>query len=187
MLLLLSFATEAEREKFEFLYDKYRRLLFSKAYEVLKDYARAEDAVSEAYIRIYNNLHKIDENDAARTVAFMVTITRNAALTMLAKNRRETPVIYEAEKSDGFDLEDYVVGNIQSDQIVAIIGEMDEELRNLFLLRYAYDMSNKEIARTTGQSENSVAVKLHRAKKRLSGILIERGYALEAGRAGKTL
>ena len=44
--------------KFEKVYLQYGKLMYSKAYEILKEYSLAEDAVSEAFIRIFKNLHK---------------------------------------------------------------------------------------------------------------------------------
>ena len=53
---------------------------------------------------------------------------------------------------------------------------MEEELRHVFLLKFAYDMSNKEIAQMLSISQNLVAVRLHRAKKKLADLLVKEGF-----------
>lgn len=175
MLLLLTFANEAERDQFEYLYHKYKNLCLKKAYDVLHDYAMAEDAVSEAYLRVYKNLHKIDDPDSNRTTAFLVTITRNAALTMLSREKKDLQELDEAQE-DGFDLEQFALSRDSTQGIFKLLEELSEELRNVFVLKFAYDMNHREIAQALSITENNVTVRLHRAKKKLADLLIKEGF-----------
>ena len=175
MILIFAFRNEEDQDKFEYLYQKYKNLLLHKAYDILKDYALAEDAVSEAYIRIYKNLHKIDDPAANRSIAFVVTIVKNVALTMLSKEKRITAEEYDDTQADSFDLEESVMSGVTSRQIYAAMELLGEELRSVFLLRYAYDYSLKEVGALLGISENNAAVRLHRAKKKLALLLAKEG------------
>lgn len=179
MFFLLTFASEDERDKFEYLYNKYKSLLFYKCLVILNDYMLAEDAVSEAYLRIYRNLHKIDAPDSPQSISFMVTIARNAALTILRRTRAEAPEPVDEARADEFNLEEAVLKGISSERVYAILGGMDEELRNIFVLKFAYDMPHRAIAESLGITENNVTVKLHRAKKKLAEILEKEEYARE--------
>ena len=176
MVLIFAFSNESDQEKFEYLYRKYKNLLLHKAYDILKDYALAEDAVSEAYIRIYRNLHKIDDPTTNRSIAFAVTIVKNVSLTMLSKEKRFPVEEFDEMQPDSFDLEDSVLTAISSQQIYDIMQQLNEELRSVFLLRYAYDYSLKEIGELLKISENNAAVRLHRAKKKLAQLIAEKGY-----------
>ncbi len=174
MILVLVFETKSELTKFEYLYTRYKDLLFSKAWAILHDYMLAEDAVSEAYIRIYRNLHKIEGVDAPRSIAFMVTIVKNCALTLLQRKNFE-PVIEEPEDTvDTYDLEAEVFEGFSAQEVYRALDMLDEELKNLFLLKYAYDLPHGEIAAQMGLTENNVTVKLHRTKKKLKMLLSER-------------
>jgi RNA polymerase sigma-70 factor (ECF subfamily) len=113
--------------------------MFRKAREILRDDMLAEDAVSEAYIRVYRNLRKVEDPDSPRSAAFLVTIVRNAALTMYGKNKEEVMDEIEEERADPQVLEDMAASNINSERLYQIVGELDEPLRNLFVLKYAYD------------------------------------------------
>jgi len=179
MVLIFAFSNESDQEKFEYLYRKYKNLLLHKAYDILKDYALAEDAVSEAYIRIYRNLHKIDDPTTNRSIAFAVTIVKNVSLTMLSKEKRFPVEEFDEMQPDSFDLEDSVLTAISSQQIYDIMQQLNEELRSVFLLRYAYDYSLKEIGELLKISENNAAVRLHRAKKKLAQLVAEKGYHRE--------
>lgn len=177
MIFILTFETAADRDKFEYLYNTYKNLLMHKAYEILRDFMLAEDAVSEAYLRAYKNLHKIEDPASGRAAAFLVTITRNVCLTMLKKgatNVAEEPEGYE--QPDDVDLEESVVSSLTSEHVYAMLGSLDAELKDIFMLKFAHDMSHRQIAETLGISENNVAVKLHRAKKKLADMLAKEGY-----------
>jgi RNA polymerase sigma-70 factor (ECF subfamily) len=135
----------------------------------------AEDAVSEAYIRIYYNLNKIEGVNSPLSIAFMTTIVKNCALTLLRKNSSE--IVEEEvleEAADSFDLEAEVLNGVSAEEVYAMLGTLEEQLRDIFILKYAYDLSHSEIAAHTGLTENNVTVKLHRTKKRLKELLSER-------------
>lgn len=88
MWWLFALASPAEGEAFEYIYTHYKGLMLQKAYGILRDPMLAEDAVSEAFIRIFKNMRKIEDPASNRCLAFVATITRNTALTMLHKERR---------------------------------------------------------------------------------------------------
>ena len=182
MLLTFTFASSKEGDTFEFLYQKYKNLCLKKAYAILGDYMLAEDAVSEAYLRVYKNLHKIEDPASGRSIAFLVTVTKNAALTILARQKGQADGYEPLEETieDETDLEGEAIARLDAQSIFSVIEEMSEELRSVFLLKYAHDLSHKEIGKALGISENNVTVRLHRARKKLATILKEGGFLHES-------
>lgn len=148
---------------------------------ILQDHMLAEDAVSEAYIRIYRNLDKIENPDSPKCAAFIVTIVKNVALTIRSKAIGEVASNFEDESQDIADLTDMeedVLSGIATEKLVLIIRRLDEQSQNIFLMKYAYDLQHKEIAEQMGITENYVTVKLHRIKKNLAKMIkAESGYA----------
>lgn len=187
MLLILTFAREEDRDKFEFLYNKYKNLLLHKAYGILGDYMLAEDAVSEAYLRVYKNLDKVEDPASPQSIAFLVTITKNVALTLLQKQGKQPVEPVDEAQEDGFDLEQHILAEISSQQILAVLDGIGEELRSVFLLKFAHDLSHREIGRLLRISENNVTVRLHRAKKKLAQLLVKGGYVCGAENPGSTV
>lgn len=177
ILLVLSFDTEENRDKFEYIFYKYRKLMLHKAYEILQDYYLAEDAASEAFIRIHKNMHKIGNPDDKQSVAFIVTIVKNTALTILSKTRSQAAEEYDEEQPSDFNLEEQTIAQMGADEIYNILNVLGDELKSVFLLRYAHDMSHKEIGKMLGISENNVTVRLHRAKKKLAELITQRDTA----------
>ena len=168
MLHLMTFASESEKDKFEYIYEKYKRLLWTKAFDILKDHGLAEDAVSEAFLRAYKHLHKIDDPDSNRSVSFLVTIVRNVSITLYHKEKRVTPVdAADFDEADDFNLEDVITSKDEAAAAMALVNRLKEEQKAVFLLKYAHDMPHKEIAAALGITENNVTVRLHRAKSKL--------------------
>jgi RNA polymerase sigma-70 factor (ECF subfamily) len=177
MFILLTFASADDRQKFERLFEKYQRLLLHKAFGILHDHALAEDAVSEAFIRIYKNLGKIGDAEAPGTVSFLVTIVKNTSLTMWQKQKKLGLPDEDIEtESDAYDMEEAVLSAAVSADMLKLVDELKEELRAPFLLKYAHDLPHKEIAALLHISENNVTVRIHRAKSKLAGLFKEAGY-----------
>jgi len=177
LIMILTFSSDLERDKFEYIFSTYKKLLMHKAYGILRDYMLAEDAASEALLRIYKNLHKIDDPTSKKTIAFLVTIVKNVALTMLAREKAYITQEYDENQEDDFDLEQQTISALSSENIYKIIDQLSEELKGVFLLKYAYDLSHREIGQMLGITENNVTVRLHRAKNKLAALLQKEGYS----------
>lgn len=179
MILILTFSSESQKEKFEYIYQSYKRLLLHKSYGILKDWGLAEDAVSEAFIRIYKNLDKIPDPASKSCIAFIVTITRNISLTMLAREQKQNYLPLADELPGSGNLEHYILGEITAAEIIRVVDTLKSDLKDVFLLSYAHQLSHREIARLLQISENNVTVRLYRAKKALAKLLIQEGYVYE--------
>ena len=176
MVLIFAFASAAEQDKFEYVFNKYKKLMLHKAYGILQDYYLAEDAASEAFIRIYKNLHKIGDPDDPKSVAFIITIVKNVALTMLKQEKSHDAEEIDEEQHDDFNLEEQTLAQLGAERIYNMIDELGEDMKSVFLLKYSYDLSHKDIGNILGISENNVTVRLHRARNKLAGILKKGGY-----------
>lgn len=177
MLSFFTFELEQERDKFTYIFNHYKKLMLHKAYGILKDYSLAEDAVSESFIRIYKNISKIDEPDSPKSAAFIIIIVKNVSLTMLHREKSHTYEEYDDAMEDGFRLEDKVLARMELVRAYEMLERLSEELRSVFLLKYAYDLPHSEIGKLLGISENNVTVRLHRAKKKLVAQMQEEGFA----------
>ena len=179
--MIFVFGSEDERDKFERVYNKYRGLMLHKAYGILRDRMLAEDAVSEAFIRIYRNLRKIDDPESNRTAAFVSIIARNAALSLLRTRKRTAD---EQSLTDAYiddaDTEEAVLSSLATRDLYTALDALGEDFKRVFVLKYAYDLSHREIGKLLGMSENNVTVRLHRVRKKLAALLPEGGDGLEA-------
>ncbi len=181
MLLFMTFYTEEKKEKFETLYNKYKHLLFKYSYDILKDTQLAEDAVQESFVKIFKNLHKLNE-DSTKTTNFVITIVKNISITMYNKKNKHNLVLFDDTEDtieDETKLEEDTIASLNYDYLIEIIGELKEELKQPFLLRYVNEYSDEEIAQILGISKNNVCVRINRAKNKLKKLLKERSIEYE--------
>lgn len=166
-----------KQEKFEKIYLQYARLMYSKAMQILNDHSLSEDAVSEAFIRIYKNLHKLEDKvPSPQTASFVVTVVKNVALSMISKRNEEdyVPIDEEFDVADTVSTEQSVISKITAEEIVGLLDKLEEPLREIFLLYYGHDMNLTEVAQLLGITDNLARVRLYRARKKMAKIVSER-------------
>ena len=184
MILVFTFEDASDAKKFEYIYRKYKGLLFHKAYGILHDKMAAEDALSETMIRVYRNMNKIGDPDSPKSAAFLAIIVRNVSLTLRRKQMSEPELIDmmtdgdepENDFADSSDLEASVIDRITEDRLCVILRKLDEESRDMFILKYAYDLPHKEIAAQLDLTESNVSVRLYRTRKKLAAMALEGGF-----------
>lgn len=74
MIYLQTIETGEDKTKFEQIYAEYRGLMFHVAYEILHNEQNAEDATHQAFVRIAENIRKIDVPVCPKTRSYVVTI-----------------------------------------------------------------------------------------------------------------
>nr|MBQ4454305.1 hypothetical protein [Clostridia bacterium] len=67
------------------LFEKYKTMMQSLAYSILKDHQLSEDAVQEALIRLSQNKEKIGNINSRETKSYIYTVTKNEALRLAEK------------------------------------------------------------------------------------------------------
>lgn len=161
---------EEDRTKAERLYEKYKYLMYKKAYEILKNTSDAEDAVSQAFLRVINNLHKIDESNQPATASFLVMICKNVAkskIDEIAKRMSfEDPIDDNLQySSNSFLPENIVISKETTEQLSHAVNSLDEIYKDVILLRYYFDCSINEISGILNLKTDTVKKRLTRAKK----------------------
>lgn len=79
---LVDLLLQRNRNAFEKLYDDYSAALYGLAFKILKDEAAAEDALQEAFVRIWKKIHTYDASKG-RLFTWMINIIRNISIDML--------------------------------------------------------------------------------------------------------
>lgn len=180
-MFLLQIENPDDRLRAERLYEQYRYLLYSKAYKILQDKHLAEDAVQQSFIKIINNLHKINENNCPRTRNFLVIICVNVAKSIYNKSSYLNKQDYAIEDIDADMVDngnsplDILVDKDSVKQITGAIEALSPIYRDVLLLKRAYGYSLKEIAELLEIPEETAKKRLARARKILSRVLEKEG------------
>lgn len=139
----------------------YKRDLYIIASAILKNSADAEDAVSNAILKGYENLEQL--RDVRKFKPWMLMITKNEALK-LKKKRLELP---------GNEMVEAMLKPTQDryDELWDVIRKMKEEYRLVVVLFYYEDLSIRDISGVLNIPLGTVKSRLNRGKEELKQAL----------------
>ena len=169
IIYLQMLETPEEKSKFEQLYLEYKGLMFHVAYEILHNEQDAEDAVHQAFVKIAENIKKIDDPICPKTHSYVVTIVENKAIDQYRKQQKHQTV----ELID--DIQGTNAHYEGDNDLTKCILKLPARYREMILLRYHHGYSVREIAGMMGISLPA-AIKLdQRAQQKLKKLCEEAG------------
>lgn len=163
-----------EEDKFTKLYTKYHKLMYSIAFQILENHHTTEEAVQEALLRLAGNLEKIYDVDSKKSRNYIAVITKNIAVDMLKKEKKQDCGILQEEAAtllpdilDAFIVKD----NYQS--LLSILLQLEDTYKETLYLKLVLEYSNDQIAEIQGITKRAVEMRLHRGRLRIQKKLNE--------------
>lgn len=162
------------------LAQKFGRRLQQTAMNILGNPQDAEEAVNDTYLALWN---AIPPEQPEPLSAYVYRVGRNTALKLLrhitAQKRYSG---YDASLEElaallpGEDLEKTVEARALGRAIDRFLDTLTKDSRVLFVRRYWYGDSAKDLARAKGISESALSVRLHRIRSQLKTYLYKEGF-----------
>ncbi len=167
-MFFLILNTNEETMFAEKIYNKYSKFMFKVAYTILKDNAFAEDAVQQAFIKIINNLDKIDENEKNKTRNFIGIITKNTAIDIYNNNKNKTIVLDNNYTVDPkYDIARIIIDKETIDRLKIHIKALKPIYQIPLLLHIEQGLSVNEIAEILDIKPKAVQKRIERARAQL--------------------
>jgi RNA polymerase sigma-70 factor (ECF subfamily) len=159
--------------RFAWFVQRYKDLAYSIACRILGNEQDSEEAVQDAFLQAYRSIGSFRKEAKFSTWLFRIVV--NQSLARLRK--RKPPQQYEQ-----IEVAEEHVGNVESgyrrllarDQTRMIdhaLEKLEPEDRLVLTLYYLDEQSVGEVAAITGISGENIKMRLHRARKRMYGIL----------------
>ena len=156
---------------------KYGRYCHTIAYHILHNSEDSEECVNDTYLKAWQ---AIPPQRPKKLAAFLGKITRNLSISVYRR--------YTAEKRRGSEMElvldelgvcvsslrggkNFVDEMILVDSLNGFLASLSAEQRRIFMRRYWYVSSIKEIADEYGLTESKVKMSLLRSRNRLKEVL----------------
>ncbi len=156
---------------------KYGCLMYAVALNILRNPQDAEDAVSEALIRIWKKHKELKKDTALRN--YVCAITRNCAIDLLRSRQKRMEQSLEEELESTLIASDDLIQKLDSGIILQQLKSLGEPTCSIFLRRYWNCESVEEIAGALHLSRGAVESRMHRGKKQLKELLTQGGFADE--------
>ncbi len=160
-----------KEEEFSAAYESYSDALFRHCYFRLYDREKSKDIVQEAFIKTWEYALKGTEIENIR--AFLYRVLHNLIIDEIRKKKALSLEILLEEgfqpvdgKEDRKRLENF--SDFQN--LLRIMHKMEENKKNLLIMRYVDELGPKEIAHILGENENIISVRLNRALRELKEI-----------------
>lgn len=169
-------------ETAEELYALYEQKMYRIAYSILQDTWQAEDAVSDAFIRLIGSIEKIRDTKSPKTKQYIIKVTRSAAIDLYRKNQRDSKAVTlitdeEQQIPLAEDPIDQLLGRTSStQQMQELLACLPDRYRRVMVCRCIHELSVKETAAVLEISESLVRKHYERAKKLLMKKIGEEKY-----------
>lgn len=164
--------------------DKYGKYLLKIAYNILSDRCDSEESVNDTYLAAWNSMPPQKPGSLS---AYLAKLTRRISIDILRKRNRDkrVPSEYcismselEESLSAGNTTEEDIEINLLADALNNFLRELPENSRDLFIGRYYFSDSLKEVSRYCGMSESNAKITLFRVRQNLKIYLEKEGFKL---------
>lgn len=142
-----------DRSALKQLYDRFGARLYGIAARILRDQGLAEDALQEAFVKIWRNAGKFDRARGS-ALAWVVTIVRRAAFDLRPRAPPAELVDIASEQPET---------DMLHPGLARILAALPEMQRKALLLMYVYGLTHEEIAATLAAPLGTVKSWVRRA------------------------
>jgi len=174
---LMELLCQGRQEALGVLVSRYDNSVFRFCVHYLKDQEKARDMAQETFLRVYSARERFDGNRAFGP--WVLRIARNLCLNELRRKQTVTMTSLqdfatEAQRdgaevfpstADGPDVQ--AMDGERRAALEAALDQLDDEAREIVILRFFQRMSAKEIAQIVGSTEGAIRTRLHRILKGL--------------------
>ena len=180
--LVLRGAMDQARERFADLVASHQRRALRIAFQYLRDAAEAEDAVQDAFVKVFTHLDSYRE-----AWPFEVWFTRiliNGCLDRQKARMRRNRWFVPADEATAADEmrpraggsvpptpESRLLSRERRARLAAAVDQLEGRQRTVFMLCHFGDCTPREVGAVTGLNESTVRVHLFRAARKLRGLL----------------
>ena len=173
---LVQRAQAGDESAFREIVERYQSKVFSIIHGIVRQRNDVEDIAQQVFAKVYSSLKSFDFRSSLITWIYKITV--NECFDYL-RNRKVRRLVYESDLSEdevrrventepATDRQAPVDSSLaQRDYVLKLLTRVSEEERTLLILKEVEGLSVEELAEKTGMNENTVKVKLFRARQKL--------------------
>ncbi len=161
---------------------KYGKLCHSIAYNILSNREDSEECVNDTYIGVWN---AIPPTRPDNFMAFVCRIARNLSLKrleFLKREKRSADVILSLDELSAVLPDERYAPDVSDEDVGRLISQFlrtqKEDVRNVFIRKYYFFDSVKEIAERYSFTESKVKNMLFYTRNKLKDYLIKEGVEI---------
>ncbi|SNU08085.1 RNA polymerase sigma-70 factor, ECF subfamily [Lachnospiraceae bacterium] len=162
----------------ETCYKLYEQKMYYVAYSILHDEGKAEDAVQDAFLKLMKHEVQFERADSDDCKRYIITVIRNAAITIYNKTKKESEYMYLTDKDER--AEAAVDMDLDSDtDWKSLIETLPEKYREVVECLVIKEYTTRETATKLNITEANVRKRYERAKQMMKDYVTEKGIYVE--------
>ena len=172
---LVSQTLAGDRDAFGVLVHKYQDMVYTYAFQKVRNEADAQDITQEVFLRAYRRLFKLRQPHLFRSWLYTIMCNEcNRWLERVMKKRRREVILEEAAE-ESLKIEPAHAVPVEGWQVdlEQALSALPDDNRVAVSMFYMGDCTLKEISEFLGVSVNTVKGKLHRARQQLGAAMSE--------------
>lgn len=168
---------DGDTNAFSVLVDRYKDLVYTLSFRMLKNKEEAEEVAQDTFIKVYKSLNRFKGDSKFST--WIYKIAYNTSLDRIKKNKKHlNDVAIDEFTVNQIKTIDNALYSLEKKErnkaIMDCINLLPSEDSFLLTLYYFDELSLDEVAKATGLTSNNVKVKIFRGRKKLTKILKDR-------------
>jgi len=164
---LVQRAQKGDKEAYGEIYKLYQKKIYRFSYYMIQNQELAEDITQNTFIKAWRALPFFSLNKNGTIQAYLFKIARNLTIDYQRKRKEVSLEVIEDIMPSDENLEEIVARQEEQEIVARSLKTLDEEERQIVVLRYFEDMSYEEISKVVGKNEGAIRVRLHRILKKL--------------------
>lgn len=169
-------AQSGDEAAFREIVERYQSKVFSIIHGIVRQRNDVEDIAQQVFSKVYFSIRNFDFRSSLITWIYKITV--NECFDYLRK-KKVRKLVYESDLSEdevrrventepAVDRQVPVDQNLaRRDYVVKLLTRVSQEERTLLMLKEVEGRSVEELAMMTGMNENTIKVKLFRARQKL--------------------
>ncbi|WP_223702186.1 RNA polymerase sigma factor [Sutcliffiella deserti] len=153
------------KQAFAFIINRYKNRLYAVVLRMVKNPEDAKDLVQECFIKVYQQLGKYDRKGSFSSWLYRVSV--NHCMDTFRKKKLETVEFLDEKESGSLTPEIVYLQKEKYKHLEKLLAILSKEDRLVVLLKYTNDLSYEEIGEMLDIPVQTVANKIHRAKKKM--------------------
>jgi RNA polymerase sigma-70 factor (ECF subfamily) len=155
-----------ERDLYAGLVDRYKGYAFTIALKIVQNRPEAEEIAQDAFIKAFHGLKNF--NRESRFSTWLYRIAFNTAITYKRKHRAPLHSIDHVVINHAEEGESTLERKDKTKNLHQALSKLNEADRTALTLFYLEEFSLEEIAVITQTPQNTIKVRVHRARQRIA-------------------
>lgn len=181
---LIGLINRSQTDALSELYDRYHRLVFSLALNIVGEPAAAEEVTLDVFTRVWEKAESY-RSDQSRVKTWLLSITRYRSIDVLRRsnarpehNRATWAEVSSEQLARASNSEEMVEQALQQERVRAAVAQLPPDQKEALALAYFKGYTHSQIAETLNQPLGTIKSRIRLAMQKLRDTLQEEASSL---------